>query len=348
MMIDSTNSHGYAAPRARSSINDVAIHAGVSAQTVSRVANGQTNVRPATRDRVLASMQELGYRPNSAARNLKSGRFRTIGVVTFNLTTLGNERTLDAVAEAAAAAGYTTTLLPVAAPTQLDVAGAFGRLQEQAVDGIILIMSAEIGSPDELKLTAGLPLVIVDSDATQPHLIVDTDQEQGARMATKHLLDLGHRDIVHISGPSTSFSARRRAETFRRTMAAADLPIPPILVGDWTAASGLALGRTLAASDHPPTAVFAANDQMALGVMHAFHERGWKVPADISVVGFDDADDAAVYWPALTTVHQNFDEVGKRATALLVSLIDGEPAPMNELIPTRLVVRDSTAAPRTA
>ncbi|MFB6612092.1 LacI family DNA-binding transcriptional regulator [Agromyces sp. NPDC056379] len=347
MTIASNSSSEYA-PRARASINDVAVHAGVSAQTVSRVANAQNNVRPATRDRVLASMRELGYRPNSAARNLKSGRFRSIGVVTFNLETLGNERTLDAIAEAAAAAGYTTTLLPVADPTQLEVAGAFGRLEEQAVDGIILIMSAEIGSPDELKLTAGLPLVIVDSDATQPYTIVDTDQEQGARLAVEHLLGLGHRDILHVAGPASSFSARRRADTYRRTMEAAELPTQPVLVGNWTATSGLALGREIAASDRPPTAVFAANDQMALGVMHAFHERGWSIPGHISVVGFDDADDSIAYWPSLTTVHQNFDEVGQRATTLLVSLIDGEPVPKNKLIPTHLVVRDSTGPARGA
>ncbi|MFE6965637.1 LacI family DNA-binding transcriptional regulator [Agromyces sp. NPDC057679] len=348
MTVESNILSGSAAPRARASINDVAVHAGVSAQTVSRVANGQSNVRPATRDRVLASMQELGYRPNSAARNLKSGRFRSIGVVTFNLETLGNERTLDAVAESAAAAGYTTTLIPVADPTQLEVAGAFGRLEEQAVDGIILIMSAEIGSPDELKLTAGLPLVIVDSDATQPYTIVDTDQEQGARLATEHLLGLGHRDILHVSGPASSFSARRRADTYRRTMEAAGLTPRPVLIGNWTAAAGLALGREITASEHPPTAVFAANDQMALGLLHAFHEQGWSVPDFISVVGFDDTDDAAAYWPSLTTVHQNFDEVGQRATTVLISMIDGEPAPANKLIPTHLVERDSTGPARGA
>jgi len=332
--------------RERASINDVAIHAGVSAQTVSRVANGKPNVRPETREKVLAAMQELNYRPNGAARNLKAGRFRSIGVVTFSMTTLGNEQTLNSIALAAAVAGYTTVLMTVADPTQGDVAGAFGRLQEQAVDGIILIMSAEIGSPEELELTVGLPLVIVDSDATQPYTIVDTDQEQGARMAVEHLLELGHREIVHVAGPEISYSARRRAATYERTMRAAGLPVQPVLVGDWSAVSGLRLGREMLASKQLPTSVFAANDQMALGIMHALHERGIKVPADISVVGFDDAEDSVAYWPALTTVHQNFDEVGQNATGLLLALIDGETAPENVLVPTRLVVRDSTGPAR--
>ena len=346
MTIENSTQQRSSAARPRASINDVAVHAGVSAQTVSRVANQQNNVRPGTRDRVLASMKALGYRPNSAARNLKSGRFRSIGVVTFNLTTLGNERTLDAVAEAAAGAGYTTTLLPVKDPTQLDVAGAFGRLEEQAVDGIILIMSARVEAPEKLQLTAGLPLVIVDSDGSQPYNIVDTDQEQGATLATRHLIELGHRDIVHVSGPEISFSARRRREAYLRTMAAANLPAPPVMVGDWSAASGMARGREITAMAQPPTAVFAANDQMALGVMHAFHEHGWRMPGHISVVGFDDADDSAAYWPALTSIHQNFGEVGKRATALLLSMIDGQPAPENKLIPTSLVARDSSGPAR--
>jgi DNA-binding LacI/PurR family transcriptional regulator len=294
-------------------------------------------------------MQALGYRPNSAARNLKSGRFRSIGFVTFNLATLGNERTLNAVAEASEAAGYTTTLLPVIDPTQLDVAGAFGRLEEQAVDGIILVMSAEVGSLDELGFTAGLPLVIVDSDANLPYTIVDTDQEQGAKIAVQHLLDLGHRDIVHISGPASSFSARRRADAYRHTMADANLQARPVLVGDWSALSALALARELFEGAEPPTAVFAGNDQMALGVMHAIHERGWSVPGDISVVGFDDAEEAAVSWPALTTVHQNFDQVGRNATSLLLALIDGEPNTKRKiLIPTNLVIRDSSGPVRGA
>ncbi|KRD47074.1 LacI family transcriptional regulator [Oerskovia sp. Root918] len=348
-MTSSSNTSPGAEPssRPRASINDVAKHAGVSAQTVSRVANGQTNVRASTRERVRVSMQALGYRPNSAARILKSGRFRSIGFVTFNLATLGTERTLNAIAEACEAAGYTTTLLPVEDPTQLEVAGAFSRLEEQAVDGIILVMSAELDSLDELKLTADLPLVIVDSDAELPYTIVDTDQEQGARIALEHLLGLGHRDIAHISGPATSFSAKRRAAAYRQIMSDAGLEPRPVVVGDWTATSGMERMRDLLASTQPPTAVFAGNDQMALGAMHAIHAHGWKVPDDVSVVGFDDTDDAAAYWPALTTVHQNFDAVGRQATELLLSIIDGDPnGTQKVLVPTRLVVRASTGPAR--
>ncbi|MDR2321523.1 MAG: LacI family transcriptional regulator [Microbacterium sp.] len=335
------------APRA--SIKDVALRAGVSPQTVSRVANGYAHVRPEKREKVLEAMRELGYRPNSAARNLKSGRFRSLGVVAFNITTLGNERTLEAVAEAGAEAGYTTTLIPVADPTRLNVAGAFGRLEEQAVDGIILIMSAEFGSPDDYALTAGLPLVIVDSTATAEHTLVDTDQEQGARTAMQHLLDLGHRRIAHVAGPLKSFSARRREDAYARVCQEHALDPTGRHRGNWTADSGYAAGRGILAEQPRPTAVFAANDQMALGVMRAAHEAGLRIPEDLSVIGFDDSDDSGSYWPPLSTIHQHFDVVGQRATELLIAMIDGEPLPENPLIPTRLVVRESTGpAPATA
>ncbi|WP_327092376.1 LacI family transcriptional regulator [Nonomuraea sp. NBC_01738] len=332
------------APRA--SMKDVAERAGVSAQTVSRVANGYEHVRPEKRDKVLAAMRELGYRPNSAARNLKSGRFRSLGVVTFNLTTLGNERTVAAVAAAAAASGYTTTLIPVADPTRLNVVGAFGRLEEQAVDGIILIMSAEFGSPDDYALTAGLPLVIVDSIATAGHTLVDTDQEQGARLAMRHLLDWGHRRIAHVAGPLKSFSAQHRADAYAHVMSEHGLDAPVVRRGDWTADSGYAAGREILAETPRPTAVFAASDQIALGVMRAAHEAGLRIPEDLSVIGFDDSDDSGNYWPALTTVHQNFDAVGQRATEMLIAMIDGDPLPGNPLIPTRLVERNSTGPVR--
>ncbi|MFD4960657.1 LacI family DNA-binding transcriptional regulator [Microbacterium sp. NPDC058389] len=335
--------------RARASIADVASHAGVSAQTVSRVANGRASVRPETRDRVLASMRALGYRPNSAARNLKSGRFRSIGFVTFNLTSVGNALTMNAVAAACEAAGYTTTLLPLTEPTQHGVAGAFGRLEEQAVDGIILVMSAEVGSIHDTGFAGGVPLVVVDADAPVPYTNVDTDQEQGARSAVQHLLDLGHRDIVHLTGPADSFPSRRRADAFREAMRDAGQETRPVMVGDWSAASGLERMRELLATGPPPTAVFAANDHMALGVLNALHEAGLRVPHDVSVVGFDDTAEAALYWPPLTTVHQNLDEVGRRAASILLGLIDGAPdLGRRTVVPTELVVRASTGPARGA
>ena len=302
-------------------MQDVARHARVSAQTVSRVANGMSNVEDATRERVLASMRATGYRPNSAARALKYGRFHTIGVIMFTLETLGNVRTLDAIATEAAASDYSVTLMPVPDPTLGAVSGAYRRLSEQAVDGVIIIFEASLLDRVQITLPPGLPVVVIDSDAASGYAVVDTDQALGARLATEHLLSLGHRGIWHIGGPTTSFSANHRAESWRATLERAGITSPPIIHGDWSTESGYRSMLEIA-GEADLTAVFAANDQMALGAMKALHELGRDIPLDVSVVGFDDMDESGSFWPPLTTVHQNFREVGRVAMERLLAQID--------------------------
>ncbi|GAA3862175.1 LacI family DNA-binding transcriptional regulator [Leifsonia kafniensis] len=322
---------------------DVAGRAGVSSQTVSRVSNGMTNVDVATRDRVLAAMDELGYRPNSAARALKTGRFRSIGVIMFTLSTFGNMRTLDAIATASAEADYSITLIPVALPTQGEVAGAVSRLSEQAIDGIVIIMEAHMLDRADITLPEGLPVVIVDSDAGSRYTVVDADQAQGARLATEHLLDLGHRSVWHIAGPKSSFSAVRRTDSWRQTLHEHRIEAPEVLYGDWSAESGYRHGLALGARPEV-TAIFAANDQMALGVLRALHELGRAVPESVSVVGFDDTEEASSFWPPLTTVHQDFSEVGRLCIAALLHEIETTSHETGTtIVPTRLVVRESTA-----
>ena len=327
------------------SMADVAARAGVSAQTVSRVANGAPNVEAGTRQRVLDAMGELGYRPNSAARALKTGRFRSIGVIMFTLSTLGNMRTLDAIVTAASGAGYTITLMPVRHPTEGEVAGAFSRLQEEAVDGVVIIIEAHMLDRADVIIPVGLPVVIIDSDAGDPYVVVDTDQEQGTRLATQHLLDLGHTRVVHVAGPDTSYSATRRATAWLETMRDAGLDPEQPVKGDWTTASGHRIGLQLGRRDDV-TAIVAANDQMALGVMHALHELGRRIPEDVSVVGFDDTEESGSFWPPLTTVHQNFGEIGKRSMEVLLAMLDGREPGVDRIVPTHLVVRRSAGAPR--
>jgi DNA-binding LacI/PurR family transcriptional regulator len=174
---------------------------------------------------------------------------------------------------------------------------------------------------------------------------VDTEQADGARQAVQHLLDLGHRTVWHVAGPSESFAAERRAAAWRAVLEAAGRPVPALCRGDWSADSGYRAGLALA-DEAECTAVFAANDQMALGLLRAFHERGRVVPDDISVVGFDDIPDGASFIPPLTTVHQDFAEVGRRCVEIALRQIRNQPAePGTTLVPTRLVVRNSTAAP---
>ncbi len=326
---------------------DVARLAGVSSQTVSRVSNGQTNVDEHTRARVVEAMQSLGYRPNGAARALKSGRFHTIGVIMTTLQTFGNIRTLDAIATEAARADNSVLLMPISDRTLRGVSGAYRRLSVQAVDGAVIILEARFLDQAEFALPPGIPVVVIDSGAGPGYTVVDTDQALGARQATEHLLRLGHRQVWHIAGPETSFSAAHRADSWRETLRRAGIAPTPLLRGDWTAESGYRHGLTLGKRDDV-TAIFAANDEMALGAMRALHELGRDVPADVSIVGFDDMEVAASFWPPLTTVRQDFAAVGRLSIQKLLAKVANPAGPPGAtVVPTNLVIRKSTAPPRT-
>ncbi|MFC4468476.1 LacI family DNA-binding transcriptional regulator [Streptomyces xiangluensis] len=326
---------------------DVARLAGVSSQTVSRVSNGYEGVTEETRRQVLAAMEELGYRPNSAARALKRGEFRTIGVITFGLATTGNVRILEAIATSAAHEGYAVTLLPVAVPTQNEVRGAFSRLGELAVDAVIVILEVHLLDAVTLSLPPHVRIVVADSDAGDRYTVVDTDQAGGSRTAVRHLLDLGHHTVWHLAGPEESYAAERRAQAWRTELTEAGRPTPPLVRGDWSAESGYHAGLELA-RQKDCTAIFAANDQMALGLLRALHEQGRKVPDDVSVIGFDDIAEAGSFLPPLTTVHQDFAEVGRLCVeGVLRQMHHDETEPGTTLVPTRLVVR-SSAGPLSA
>ncbi|UJP09223.1 LacI family DNA-binding transcriptional regulator [Microbacterium sp. KUDC0406] len=331
-------------PRRGPSLEDVAREAGVSGQTVSRVVNGRGYVGAATREKVTAAMASLGYRPNSAARALRSGRFRTLGVIVFTLATYGNHRTLDAIAVRAAQAGYSLTLIPVDRTNQSTVRGAFSRLAEHAVDGIIILIEAHELDGSEIDIPAGMPIVVIDSNKRYEHPFVDIDQAQGARQITEHLLGLGHETVHHIAGPPESYAAERRREAWRSTLSAQGRAPADPQVGDWSARSGYEAGCVLR-RDPAVTAVFAANDEMAIGAMRAFHEAGIALPGRVSVAGFDDVPDAAYVWPPLTTVRQPFEQVGQRAVDALLTELDGGDPVDQVLIGTELVIRGSTGAP---
>ncbi len=254
-------------------------------------------------------MDELGYRPNRAARALRSGRFRTIGVVMFTLASFGNMRTLEAISAAAAAADFTITLLPMASRTGEGVRSALSRLHEQAVDGVVIVIESHIIDTAEVALPDGVPLVVVDSTGTTDRPSIDIDQAEGARLATQHLLDLGHETVWHVAGPDGSYSADRRLAAWRDTLEHAGRAVPPVFTGGWASSDGYRAGQEIAARPEV-TAVFAVNDQTALGVLRAAHEAGRSVPGSLSVVGFDDFPESESFWPPLTTVHQSFDEVG--------------------------------------
>lgn len=326
---------------------DVARVAGVSAQTVSRVANGEQNVKEDTRRRVIRAMREVGYRPNGAARALKRGSYNSVGVITFTLESYGNIRTVDALAGSLAKRGYSVNLIVSSERTGQSVSGAYNRLADEAVDGVVLLFEAGLTDRAEADFPPGLPIVVVGSTRRGTTLpTVDVDQAQGARIATEHLVALGHTDIWHVSGPDSAFAANLREDTWRRVLEAHGLQTNRVFPGDWSAESGYVAGRALAERDDV-SAVFAGNDSMAAGLIRALREAGRDVPGDVSVVGFDNAPDSAFLWPPLTTVDQDFTVVGELSARMLLDGVNsGAVAPVHSLVPTRLVVRQSTAAPR--
>ncbi len=324
---------------------DVAKLAGVSHQTVSRVINDSAHVRPETRDRVLAAMRRLDYRPNLAARALVTGRSRTLGVVSFDTTLHGPASTLFAIEQAAHAAGYFITIVSLLVIDRTSVLGAIERLRVQGVDGILVITPHEGAAEALVNLPTGVPVVAVEAGRPNSVPLVAVDQFSGAASATQLLLDLGHRTAWHIAGPRDFLEAQQRAEGWRTTLDAAGAEAPPMLVGDWSPRSGYELGLRLA-QDPEVTAVFVSNDQMALGLLRALHEAGREIPGDVSVVGFDDIPEAQYFLPPLTTVRQNFAEVGRGSLRLLLEVMRGDgQAPQHLTIAPELVVRRSTAPP---
>ncbi|NNC12517.1 LacI family DNA-binding transcriptional regulator [Planctomonas sp. JC2975] len=326
-------------------MSDVAARAGVSAQTVSRVSNGLDTVKAATRDRVLSAMAELDYRPNSAARALKSGRFQNVGVLMFSLQNIGSVRILDAITSAAAAEGFSIDLISTGDPSTGSITDALSRLDQEAVDGIIVIVEAHELSEHSITFPDRIPSVLVDSREYDDRVSVNADQKQGARLAVEHLLELGHPTVWHVSGPiGTSNAAADRADAWREVLDEHGRTVPELLGGTWNAESGYEAGKVIAARDDV-SAVFCANDQLALGVLRALHEGGRAVPGEISVVGFDDNPESAEYWPPLTTVRQDFTEVGQQAFGLLSQAIQGEGIDTGlRLIENELIVRASTGS----
>jgi DNA-binding LacI/PurR family transcriptional regulator len=324
---------------------DVAKLAGVSHQTVSRVINDSTQVRPETKQRVLAAMRQLDYRPNPAARALVTGRSGTLGVVSFDTTLYGPASTLFAIEQAAHAAGYFITIVSLLVLDRTSVLGAVDRLRVQGVDGILVITPQEGAADALVNLPAGVPLVAVEAGRPNSVPLVAVDQFAGAVNATQLLLDLGHPTVSHIAGPRDFLEAQQRVDGWRATLEAAGAEVPPVLVGDWSPRSGYRIGQQLA-EDQDVTAIFVANDQMALGVLRAMHERGREIPREVSIVGFDDIPEAQYFTPPLTTVRQDFSEMGRSSLRLLLELMQdtGQP-PQRLTIAPELVVRRSTAPP---
>ncbi|WP_318215972.1 LacI family DNA-binding transcriptional regulator [Streptomyces sp. SCL15-6] len=326
-------------------MTDVARLAGVSAQTVSRTLAGHPNVKAKTRAKVLAAVEQLGYRKNNAARMLSSGRSRTIGVVTLQTNFYSRTNLTFGIETAAREAGYAVSTATTASLDTAAIEEALSRLAEQGVEGVILSVPLVHVSPRIEQLTGAVPTVTVDGSRTPATEVVAVDQTLAARLATRHLIELGHRSVWHVAGPKEWLDAASRCAGWRDTLEAAGLTPPPVLEGDWTPESGYRNGLILGKIPDA-TAVFVASDEMAFGVIRALHELGRRVPEDISVVGVDDIALAEYCSPSLTTVAQPFTEMGALAVAhLLRHITDPDAAPEPASVEPALIVRASTAPP---
>ncbi|MFC9689191.1 LacI family DNA-binding transcriptional regulator [Kribbella sp. NPDC056951] len=332
---------------ARPASTDVARLAGVSQKTVSRVMNNEPYVREELRQRVLRAASQLGYRPNAAARSLTSGRTNRLGVVSLGTRLYGPMTMMVAIERSARRLGYSVSIAHTSEDDEHGIAEVIDSLIEQGVDGIVLSEAVDEGP---VTISVDIPVLTL---GRFPGLVagrrVRSAEKADRRgyIATRHLIDLGHREIRHVTGPSHWWASRDRTEGWRTALAEAGLPGSEPEVGDWSCESGYEAGLRLA-RDAAMTAVFVANDDMAIGVLRAFGEAGLRVPDDVSIVGTDDIPAARYLRPSLTTVAQDFDTVATEGIGLLVAEIadpGSTETTLHEVDPP-LIVRESTAAPQ--
>lgn len=327
----------------RPSIYDVAKQAGVSHMTVSRVLNGHPNIRESTRERVLKAIDEMNYTRSSIARALATRRAMRIGVLVDSPVQYGPNSTVRALESAARDVGYAISSFSISDDEELQIDTGVVELVTQGVDALCVI-APRVSSVDLLRQqSTGLPTVVIKAEPDSEMHTIAVDQRAGATLAVTHLIELGHRSIVHLAGPLDWFDARAREQGWRDALTSAGLAVVPPVTGDWTSDYGYSFGKTY--DFEGVTAVFAANDQMALGLVHALSERGIRVPEDISVVGFDDLPDARHFLPPLTTVRQDFAALGELALQFIIAAIAGEDHAQHDMIEPRLIVRSSTSAP---
>ncbi|QHC68091.1 substrate-binding domain-containing protein [Rathayibacter sp. VKM Ac-2759] len=329
----------------RPTIYDVADRAGVSHQSVSRYVKG-TTIRDATRAAIEAAIEELGFRPNQTARALATNRSYRLGALVYQLHELGPNRIVAGAARAAREAGYLLDIISLDPENDVEIAHAIDLLEDQQLAGVFAMAPTRRLRDALAGLEHRVPFLPDTEPVYDGTPATESLNSRGARLAMEHLLGLGHRRILHVSGPRDWISAINREALYREALESAGLPLLPVVEGNWTAESGYEAVRGLS-DPLEATAIFAANDQMAMGVFRALWERGVDVPGEVSVVGFDDVPESAFTVPPLTTVRLDFAVRGRSAVEQLIGMIEGRadaehsPAEPDEV---SLVVRRSTAA----
>jgi DNA-binding LacI/PurR family transcriptional regulator len=324
---------------------DVAELAGVSPQTVSRVLRSHPNVSEVTRLQVEDAVDRLGYRRTGLARALVTGRSMIIGVLTHETAQYSPAAMMLGVRTAARERGYFVSAAGTTSMSSAAITDGISHLRDQGVDGLVIAVPVW----DEVSLgrvTDGLPIAVVDGVASSAEDIITLDQEAAGRMATQHLIDLGHETIWHIAGPSAWKDASGRTTGWEAALIEAGLAVQPVLHGDWTAESGYRNGLVIGQLPDA-TAVFVSSDEMAFGVIRALADLGKRVPEDVSVIGMDDIPLAKFATPPLTTIRQPFELMGRTAVEHVLNAIDDPTAPREGLtIAPEIIVRASTAARR--
>jgi LacI family transcriptional regulator len=334
----------------RATIRDIADAAGVSIATVSRVLNGRPDVSPVTREAVLRVVREQGFSMNRSARALSGGRTGLVGVTLPIVHVEYFSRILWGASEALYEHDMRVVLCPTMHERDREVT-LLEQLLQGTTDGALLLLTRE--SNEELRALErkGFPFVVLDPrypvDESTP--VVSAAHWAGAKAATEHLVSRGHRRIGVITGPHGWVASVDRLDGYQAALAAAGVLADPDLIakGNFTGESGRAAASRLLSLPDPPTAIFAFNDEMAVGAMRVAEQRGLRLPDDLSIVGFDDLEKAEIVRPALTTLRQPLAEMGRMAVSLLTRLVEDQPIEaMRVELATKLVVRDSTAPPR--
>jgi LacI family transcriptional regulator len=335
-------------PSSRVTIRDVAAQAGVSVATVSKVLNQRYGVAAETFARVRAVIDELGYEASLVAQSLRNHKTNVIGILVSDLEPFSTEL-LKGAADAIRGTGYELVVYSAGGRVGDHVGWErryLSRLSGTLVDGAILV------TPTVVDVRYGAPIVAVDPHTGPSELpTIDSNNLRGAQLATEHLLTLGHQRIAMLTGRADLQSARLREQGYRQALAAAGVPMDEDLVqaGDYDPDVSATSALRLLKSEHRPTAIFAANDISAIATVSAAASLGLRVPADLSVVGFDNVPESVLNSPPLTTIHQPIREMGQSAIELLIQLINGEtPKAVHLTLATSLIVRQSTTIPYTA
>ncbi len=336
----------------RATIKEVAKTAGVSTQTVSRVINDRPDVSPETRERIQQIIADLNYQPSALARSLIQQRSYTLGVVTAGLKFLGPSRTLNGITSMAGQLKYSLLLEEQPHFDMEDIRPLLQNLLSHHVDGIVWAVP-EIGDNrrwvDEIMQDVPVPVVFLTMQARPGVTIISVDNYAGGVLATRHLLEQGYRHIGHISGPQEWWEARQRRQAWQETLQEAGIGVEDghCREGNWSSSSGETAFEQLLESYPQMDAVFAANDQMALAVMHVAMRRGLRVPEDLAVVGYDNFAESAYFWPSLTTINYNHHELGRQAVEEVVMQIEAsrrkeQVEPQTILLLPNLVLRGSS------